>query len=188
MHRSDSAGKPWGAAAQPAPVLFSRDLGSRLQRTLLGPGEVKLPEGTCQKRPAPVSLAERVPAWPASRPGRERHACQIDLALFRDTIENAYVPAPRRDAAGDFGKNAFTFRADALVYRIVKKLGKALSRRFDMNLKMAEWQNGRTATILMINTLLGVKHARIYRISKILLPSYFNDFIPCHSKKFGNSC
>ena len=183
-------GRGHTASAGPAAPAVS---GSRLQRALLGPGEVKLPEGTCQKascqkRPAPVSLAERAPAWLASRPGRERHACQIDLALFRDTIENAYVPAPRRDAAGDFGKNAFTFRADALVYRIVKKLGKALSRRFDMNLKMAEWQNGRTATILMINTLLGVKHARIYRISKFLLPSYFNDFIPCHCRKFGNSC
>ncbi len=92
------------------------------------------------------------------------------------------------DAAGIFGKNAFTFRADALVHRIVQKLGKELSIRFDMNLKMAEWQNGRTATILMINTLLGVKHARIYRISKIFLTSYFNDFIPSHCKKFGNSC
>ena len=107
--------------------------------------------------------------------------------MFRDTIENAYVPAPRQGVVGVFGKNAFTFRADALVYRIVKKLGKALSRRFDMNLKMAEWQNGRTATILMINTLLGVKHARIYRISKNLLASYFNYFVHHHIKKYGNS-
>ncbi len=97
-HRSDSAGKPReamgrGRTASAGPVSPAAS-GSRLQRALLGSGEVKLPEGicqkaSCQKRPAPFSLAERAPAWPASRPGRERHASQIDLALFRDTIENA---------------------------------------------------------------------------------------------------
>ena len=116
----EAAGSHGARPAQSAPAqLLPRSRAAACKEPSLG-----LATRRCQKAPD-RSCPRLAPRWRGHRHGwpqdrsRERHACQIALALFRDTIENAHVPAPRQGVVGVFGKNAFTFRADALVHRSV---------------------------------------------------------------------